>query len=286
MYACMCVCAHVRMCACAYVCVSAQVRLRVQSSCVTRYPWCSSFIVCAIHSRVVSRLVQLCVRSTLAPLSRLLHFVSVGSLPLCVSLTSRSVSVGSLPLCVSLTSHSTGVQSDHNLRLTGQGNAGENNGPPGHLYVRLQVGVFWRLLPSPTRLCVRCFTSLPSSLTSPCFHARSTAQVASHPTFHRDSNDVHVEVPVNIADASLGGSVRVPTLDGKHVEVKVPEGMRGCTHRPGAMMHSGEVSEHAHTQLHAPLSNDRHTTRRQTSPPREGDQVLELESDRKPVHPL
>jgi molecular chaperone DnaJ len=42
--------------------------------------------------------------------------------------------------------------------------------------------------------------------------------------FTRDGNDVLCAIPVNIAQAALGTKVKVRTLDGKHVVLKVPAG--------------------------------------------------------------
>lgn len=50
-----------------------------------------------------------------------------------------------------------------------------------------------------------------------------TLRVAEHPVFRRDGEDLHVVVPVTVAEAVAGGAVRVPTLDGS-IEVKVPAG--------------------------------------------------------------
>lgn len=46
-------------------------------------------------------------------------------------------------------------------------------------------------------------------------------KVQPHPFFTREGNDIHLELPVTLAEAVLGASVTVPTLDGK-VSLKVP----------------------------------------------------------------
>ncbi|MFV3468793.1 DnaJ C-terminal domain-containing protein, partial [Mycobacterium tuberculosis] len=51
-----------------------------------------------------------------------------------------------------------------------------------------------------------------------------TVKVKEHPFFTREGQDVHVTVPVSVAEAGLGATVQVPTLDGGHVNVKVPAG--------------------------------------------------------------
>jgi curved DNA-binding protein len=48
--------------------------------------------------------------------------------------------------------------------------------------------------------------------------------VADHPYFRRDGNDILIDVPLSIGEATLGGKVDVPTLDGSRLEVKIPAG--------------------------------------------------------------
>jgi len=48
--------------------------------------------------------------------------------------------------------------------------------------------------------------------------------VAPHPHFHRDGNDVSLDVPLTLSEAVLGGSVEVPTSSGERLNVKVPPG--------------------------------------------------------------
>ncbi len=79
-----------------------------------------------------------------------------------------------------------GADHGQRLRVKGRGREGANGGPPGDLYV--------------------------------------VVQVAPHPSFTRRSDDLVVEVPVSFAEAALGADVRVPTLDGEHVTVRVPAG--------------------------------------------------------------
>ncbi len=78
-----------------------------------------------------------------------------------------------------------GVDSGTRLRLTGEGEPGDNGGPPGDLYVFLQV--------------------------------------AEHPLFHREENDLLCEVPISFTEAALGGTIDVPTLEGK-TKIKIPPG--------------------------------------------------------------
>ena len=76
-----------------------------------------------------------------------------------------------------------GVDNGDRIRLGGEGEAGQNGGPPGDLYVDIRV--------SP------------------------------HPIFERDGADLHCIAPIAFVTAALGGTVTVPTLDGE-VKLKVP----------------------------------------------------------------
>ena len=76
-----------------------------------------------------------------------------------------------------------GVDEGDRIRLTGEGEAGVNGGPPGDLYVVV------RLRP--------------------------------HSVFQREENDLHCEMPVSFTTAALGGEIEIPTLDGV-AKLKVP----------------------------------------------------------------
>jgi molecular chaperone DnaJ len=76
-----------------------------------------------------------------------------------------------------------GVDTGDRIRLNGEGEAGRNGGPPGDLYVEMQV--------------------------------------KDHPIFQREGEHLSCEVPVSFATASLGGSIDVPTLEGD-VTLKIP----------------------------------------------------------------
>ncbi len=76
-----------------------------------------------------------------------------------------------------------GVDTGDRIRLSGEGEAGRNGGPPGDLYVEVRV--------------------------------------LDHPIFERDGAHLSCEVPVSIATAALGGSIEVPTLGG-NATIKVP----------------------------------------------------------------
>jgi len=81
-----------------------------------------------------------------------------------------------------------GVQDGQRIRLKGRGGPGRNGGPNGDLYV--------------------------------------VARVEPHPLFGRRDNDLTITVPVTFAEAALGAEVKVPTLDGSPVTIKVPAGTR------------------------------------------------------------
>jgi len=63
----------------------------------------------------------------------------------------------------------------------------------------------------------------PSNGRQPAGHLYVTVNVREHPRFQRDGADIHVEVPITIDVAALGGTVSVPTLDGSS-DVNVPAG--------------------------------------------------------------
>ena len=79
-----------------------------------------------------------------------------------------------------------GVEEGTRIRLSGEGAAGVNGGPPGDLYIFLSV--------------------------------------AEHAIFQRDGHDLHCRVPVPFVTAALGGSIEVATLDGGRAKVAIPEG--------------------------------------------------------------
>jgi molecular chaperone DnaJ len=76
-----------------------------------------------------------------------------------------------------------GVDSGDRVRLSGEGEAGRNGGPPGDLYVEIHV--------------------------------------REHAIFERDGEHLSCEVPVSFATAALGGSVEVPTLE-NNVTLRIP----------------------------------------------------------------
>jgi len=79
-----------------------------------------------------------------------------------------------------------GVEDGTRIRLAGEGEAGVRGGPAGDLYIFLAIG--------------------------------------AHPFFQREGADLHCRVPISMVLAALGGEIEVPTIDGNHNRVKVPEG--------------------------------------------------------------
>jgi DnaJ-class molecular chaperone len=53
---------------------------------------------------------------------------------------------------------------------------------------------------------------------------RLALRIAPHPYFRREGNNVVLQVPLSLAEATLGGHVEVPTLDGSRLSVKIPPG--------------------------------------------------------------
>ncbi|MBR1746654.1 MAG: molecular chaperone DnaJ [Clostridia bacterium] len=55
--------------------------------------------------------------------------------------------------------------------------------------------------------------------------------VRPHPVFHRDGVNVSLDFPITVSDAILGATVKVPTMDGNTVDLKIPEGTQSGTVR-------------------------------------------------------
>lgn len=77
-----------------------------------------------------------------------------------------------------------GIADGQQIRLRGQGEPGPNGGPAGDALIEIAV--------SP------------------------------HPSFRREGDDIHLELPVSLPEAVLGAKVEVPTIDGP-VSVTVPK---------------------------------------------------------------
>ena len=56
-----------------------------------------------------------------------------------------------------------------------------------------------------------------------------TFKVEPHRFFKRQGLDVHVAVPINIVQATLGTKIKVQTVSGQKVILKIPEGTQSGT---------------------------------------------------------
>ncbi len=83
-----------------------------------------------------------------------------------------------------------GVDTNSVIPLRGEGNHGDKGAPAGDLYVYINV--------------------------------------KDHEIFERDGDDVWCEIPISFTKAALGGSIEVPTLEGK-VKYEVPSGTQTGT---------------------------------------------------------
>ena len=79
-----------------------------------------------------------------------------------------------------------GVDEGTRIRLGGEGEAGENGGPFGDLYVFVSIN--------------------------------------ANEFFKRSEADLLSEVPIDFVTAALGGQIEVPTPDGKKIRISIPEG--------------------------------------------------------------
>ena len=83
-----------------------------------------------------------------------------------------------------------GIDDGQSIQLRGQGGAGVNGGPAGDVIV--------------------------------------TISIRPHPIFTREGQDVVCEIPISFAQAALGDTLQVPTIDGK-VSYDIPEGTQTGT---------------------------------------------------------
>ena len=63
--------------------------------------------------------------------------------------------------------------------------------------------------------------ALPEELNALDAVFAQVAVVKKHPLFRRAGMDLHVDAPVSLTTAALGGSIKVPLLDGTHKSVRV-----------------------------------------------------------------
>lgn len=81
-----------------------------------------------------------------------------------------------------------GIESGKRLRLWGKGAPSPSGGPPGDLYLKINV--------------------------------------APHPEFQRDGDDLIIEKKIPFSMACLGTEVEIVTLEGKRFKIKVPPGVQ------------------------------------------------------------
>jgi molecular chaperone DnaJ len=81
-----------------------------------------------------------------------------------------------------------GVETGTRIRLAGEGEAGLRGGPPGDLYIFVEV--------------------------------------EQHAIFERDNQNLYCRIPVSMTTAALGGEIDAPTLDGGRTRVRVPSGVQ------------------------------------------------------------
>ena len=118
-----------------------------------------------------------------------------------------------------------GVRDGQRIKLRGKGAKGEHGGPAGDLYV--------------------------------------VVKVSPHPVFGRSGDNLTIKVPVTFDEAALGAEVKVPTLLGAPVTVKVPPGCpsgrtlrvrgRGVTRKDGT---KGDLLVTLEVQVPAALSDE------------------------------
>lgn len=81
-----------------------------------------------------------------------------------------------------------GADTGSRVKLKGKGGAGVNGGPPGDLIIEISV--------------------------------------KPHPLFKRKGDDIYLDLPVTFGEASLGGKIEVPTIDGV-AAMTLPQGTQG-----------------------------------------------------------
>jgi DnaJ-class molecular chaperone len=52
-------------------------------------------------------------------------------------------------------------------------------------------------------------------------------KVQPHARYTREGDDLHMEVPVSVFDAVLGGEITIPTIEGGEIKLKIPAGTQG-----------------------------------------------------------
>ncbi|MCK4781509.1 molecular chaperone DnaJ [Candidatus Parcubacteria bacterium] len=79
-----------------------------------------------------------------------------------------------------------GVDTNQVIKITGEGEAGKRGGNPGDLYIRILV--------------------------------------KKHSAFKRSGDDIYHSAPISFSQACLGDKIEIPSLEGKKIELKIPDG--------------------------------------------------------------
>ena len=80
-----------------------------------------------------------------------------------------------------------GVDSNQVIKVEGKGEAGRKGGDPGDLYIRIFI--------------------------------------KPHPVFQRKGDDLYVQSSISFSQAALGDKIKIPTLEGESVDLKIPSGI-------------------------------------------------------------
>ncbi|HEX5538732.1 MAG TPA: molecular chaperone DnaJ [Methylophilaceae bacterium] len=134
-----------------------------------------------------------------------------------------------------------GVDEGDRIRLSGEGEAGVNGGPPGDLYV--------------------------------------VVHLKPHDIFQRDGAHLHCEMPVSFTTAALGGEIEIPTLGG-HAKMKIPpETQTGAVFRlRGKGIKPLRGSDHGDLMCHVVVETPVKLTERQKELLRELEEINQLDS--------
>jgi len=116
-----------------------------------------------------------------------------------------------------------GIEDGNTVRVAGKGDAGMNGGPAGDAYL--------------------------------------VVRIEPHPLFRREGNDLFCDVPIGLATAGLGGTARVPTLEGE-TTINVPDGTRSGQklrlREKGIQLKDGRRGDlYAVLQIHPPKKLDK-----------------------------
>jgi molecular chaperone DnaJ len=137
------------------------------------------------------------------------------------------------------------------MRLTGEGEAGDLGGPPGDLYVFINV--------------------------------------KPHDIFIRQGDDLYIEMPISFVQATLGTTLKVPTLEGEQAYLEIKAGTqpseiytiknKGIKH----LRHSGQGSLHVGIKVEIPkkLTKEQEDLLRKYAQTIEGEAVVPHKNKKK-----